>query len=80
MANDKLLGNDKKVYIIYNERYPMYMIKEELRREEYKYNFHFHRNLEALIEAEEVWCFSDCTNEEDYKKAVELGKSIWQMG
>lgn len=74
------MGNDKKVYIINAVDYPMEKIKEELHDEGYPYNFHFGKNSKALLEADEVWCFSDCSYEADYITAVNLGKSIWQMG
>ncbi len=74
------MGNDKRVYIINASDYPMEKIKEELHDEGYPYNFHFGRDIDALTNADEVWCFSDCSNEEDYKIAVDLGKSLWQMG
>ena len=74
------MGNDKKVYIINGVGYSMDKVKDDLHNERYPYNFHYDKNPQALIDADEVWLFGDCKNESDLINAVSLGKSVWIMG
>ena len=74
------MGNDKKVYIINAPDYPIEKIRQELHDEGYPYNFHFGKDAQALIAADEVWTFGDCSYEADYVTARNIGKSIWVMG
>lgn len=74
------VGDDKKVYIIFTEDYPLEKVKKELQEECYPYNFYFGRDSAYIRYCEEVWCFGDVTNEADFTLAKELGSSIWVMG
>lgn len=75
-----ITGNYKKVYIVNAPDYPIMKIKKELEEEGYPYNFHFNRNADYLLDADEVWLFGDYSNESEYLTAKEKGMSIWVMG
>lgn len=76
----------RNVYIIFNSKeLTKEQVVRELQEEGYNHNFFFGniRNMviahEYLKQSDEVWCFGKCDDIEDYMRARELGKDIWQM-
>lgn len=76
----------KKVYVVYDSsKFTITELREDLRAEGYNYEFLFgdiHSNSNDILElekADEVWVFGNCKYIDDYTKAIEMGKDIWQM-
>lgn len=76
----------RNVYLIYNPQlFSEGQVRSELEQEGYPHNFYITSGgnpvrVEYVIEADEFWCFGNCSTSPDYEKAMELGKEIWQMG
>lgn len=83
----------RNVYVIVNtNKFTKERVVAELQEEGYKHNFffgnvtQFPRNedgydirIKHIKQADEVWCFGDCSEVYDYKLAKENGADIWQM-
>ena len=77
----------KKVYIIYDPvHFTQAKIWNDILDEGFSYNFWFYNemtrpiDIEKLENADEVWCWGDCTLISDYIMAREYGSEIWVMG
>lgn len=73
----------KYVYLCINyDDVPKEQVVSELVEEGYgkSYKFFFGNELEMVEYADEVWTFGNVGNVESYKKAVDLGCDIWNMG
>lgn len=77
--------DSRKVLIIYNKStHTKENIILDIKAENYKHYFSFvewgDTFLEVMILSEEIWCFGDCSEMEEYKTAVKMGKDLWKMG
>jgi hypothetical protein len=69
----------KKVYVIIGKEMTLDEVKSEIKNEGYKFDFHFNKNIEAMIMADEVWVFGNQYEGEEFNSAIGLGKDIWYM-
>ena len=80
------MGLTRVIYLIHNPKfYSGDRVRKELAEEGYKDTFYISSGtseftVNYLKVADEVWCFGDCTELDDYKRAVQLGCDLWQMG
>lgn len=70
----------KKVYLCIDfNTYTTDDVKEELLEQRDECDWICGNNLERISECDEFWEFGNCSDLEAHKKALELGKDIWQM-
>lgn len=80
----------RNVYVIMNtNKFTKERVVAEIQEEGYMHNFLFGNvtqfpvndefRIKHIKQADEVWCFGDCSEVHDYKLAKEIGADIWQM-
>jgi len=77
----------RNVYIIYSKEFTKDKIIQEIKAERWEHNFVFFSDITSgkdkiryMGQANEIWCFGDCTHIQDYKDALIRNKDFWRMG